>query len=1142
MKPAYFIRTIVLTISILVAISSVYVIFTTAENPEKPSEGPGDGNPSYAQASVVTNSNGLSILDKVNGSGIPDQYVYLPNFNAPGLSDSGVTQLYKRSPAPMGIADYGMMEPSGFVIPYEYNTSGFLGTVKFESIKPFYPMNNNPGSISTQLSAVLSGVTINGNSGNDLWIKSVMLYTPATSEVQFISNIWDLSTPGMVFPVNAISSGNGQTVPGLFYHYASPKLTMSGEFTASLYMDAANINGNNAVILKYQFSNTEQNFTSDLVAYDTVVFNSVSSDIQTAANAAFEVNGFKKTASGLLYDAELVVTGPGSGSTTTIYEANGQLTLKFRAADGTPTKLPASYNFGSNTGETIQGLSVWWTSLMKPMAHLSLGPSLLVSLWGSQVSHSGAVNIQGKINPPNSFVFISMGQTFDNSTASWAPVNPNGTYKFSMPGRIDYSGMVILSNYEPFYFKTASAETHNETGEGGEGQPHGGQGGSGEEETAAWQNATLSLSLTRGVYTPLYANGNDQVKYLTVGSSSNGTYAGNGTKDSPYKLENNQYASLNQLFSHSNYFLYPEFSGMQIMNTGASIDVISPPTLHIHYTTDMYWVLDKYKLPLVNSLNMVFYNTSGVKVLDADSISGWFPTTMLHAPAASMMFYGSTDFLIASDTFSGMGASLLVYNNATADTNGTIWGNHFLADHVIHSQYSLNIRGADNPSGVSAYSSGNLIYNNYFTSGISAFSTGVDPYTGNASVVYHNDWNLSGKMPVSYVKHVNGYNLTGSIVDSGYQGGNFWDREITTIPYNSSGGISHGGDYLPLIEITYGVAFNSLGLPSGIPWSVTLDNSARAGTIGTSIDIQVPNGTHVYRIGSPANYSATPVNGTIIMQGNAQELNITFTHMTYPVNFIRSGHPDGLSWGVSMGGKHSTSTSDVITFLCENGSYSYTVDALKNYSADNSSGKLLVYGGEVNESVQFMYALHRITVHVTGLAEGNEWSFTISGERHMSSSSNMSVSRGTGIYSYSITPPDEYAASPSTGTLMVLDEDVVVSVTMQVKTYEVHFVHEGMPSGVPWQVEFANHSFTSTSSVISFTVTSGNYSYTVSPPDGYSAGLKSGSLEVVANDQTVNVQFSKNPDYLGNAALISIGTAVGIVTGLGVSLMVFRRK
>ena len=111
MKPAYFIRTIVLTISILVAISSVYVIFTTAENPEKPSEGPRDGNPSYAQASVVTNSNGLSILDKVNGSGIPDQYVYLPNFNAPGLSDSGVTQLYKRSPAPMGIADYGMMEP-----------------------------------------------------------------------------------------------------------------------------------------------------------------------------------------------------------------------------------------------------------------------------------------------------------------------------------------------------------------------------------------------------------------------------------------------------------------------------------------------------------------------------------------------------------------------------------------------------------------------------------------------------------------------------------------------------------------------------------------------------------------------------------------------------------------------------------------------------------------------------------------------------------------------------------------------------------------------------------------------------------------------------------------------------------------------
>lgn len=1143
-------RILVLAIVSIVALGSFYAMFQTTESTGKVPNSTGNGKTLSAQnyASVHTSLQEQSILNAVKNLGIPSQYVYLPNINAPNLSSTDVTMLYARSPAPMGITDYGLMEPSGFYIPYNYNSSGFLGTVKFEGVKPYYAMNNHPNSLSTQLSVVLSDVTIKGKSGNDFWIKSVMYYTPATSDIQFISNIWDLSSSSMVMPGNAILSGNGQTVPGLFYYYASPAVKMSGDFTTSLYVDSVIMDGNNAVTFKYQFTNEEQNFTGNITTFDTVVFNSAASQYQPVNNAVFQVNGFKKTPSGLLYDAELVVTGPGSGSTTTIYGANGQLTLKFKDAYGTYMKLPASYNYGSNTGETIQGLSVWWSSQMRPFAHLSLGPSLLVSLWGSQISHSGAVNIQGTINPPNSFVFMSIGTTFDNNTAAWAPIKANGTYKFSMPGRLPYSVMVMMSNYEPRYFTVMTEETINETGEEGAGGSHGGghggggSGGGGEEETAAWYNVTLDMSLSKGIYTPLYASSNSQVKYLTVGSSDNGTFVGNGTAYAPYVIENNHFTNLNQLFTHTNYFMFPEFSGMLFMNTNSRISIVSPGAFQVSYVPSMFNLLDEFKLPHVNNLNMIFSNTSGITVSDAQLITGWFSSTMLGAPAASLMFYESTDFMVLSNTFRSMGTSLLVYNGVNTDANGTIWGNYFLMDHVTHSQYSTNLAGAGDPSAISVFSSGNLIYNNYFTSGVSAQSPGYDKYTGNASVSYHNDWNLSEKQNLSYFEIRNGYNLTGSIVDCSYQGGNFWDKQIVSLPYNSSGKIAIGGDYIPLIPTTYNATFITNGLPSGIGWSVSIDGGVPVKSSIGAITLHLQNGTHYFRIGTPSNYSSSLFFGTLSVKGTDVEQNITFTHVLYSVNFVESGLPAGYSWSVSLAGDVRSSSTKTVSFIEENGTYSYSVAAILNYTSTPASSDVLVYGSDCNVTVLFQYSLHKVSVQVNGLQNGGSWSISLSGQNHTTSSSSISFYVGNGLYSYEITPPDEFVASPSTGTLLILDGDATLAVTLQVKTYEVHFQHDGMPSGKQWTVEFGEQNQSSTSSVITFTVPAGNYSYTILTNGEYSSPDSTGYVQVNEDGKVVLIHFTSNPDYLGDSMILGIGAAIGLVSGIGLSLMLLRRR
>ncbi len=1099
----------------------------------------------FSDAVQIQMPSTLSGYDRVLGSvgtlNIPSQYLYLPNPAAVNNADGPVMQMYDHSPAPMGVVDYGMMEPSGFVIPYQYNTSSFQGQVMFEQAKAYYSMNSHPNSLSVQMSAVLSGVTINGQQGNDFWVKSVMYYTPETSEAQFISNIWYLSSPSMQFPQNAISAGNGTVVPGVLYYSASAIVTVPDEIRTSLFLNSVNINGSNAVQFQYQFSSEEMNYTGPIVTFDTVVFNSLGSGLSEAPNAVFEVNGFTKTKSGLLYDAEIVVTGPGMGSTTTVYSANGQLTLKFKAADGTYTRLPAAYNYGSNTGETIQGLSVWWSSLMKPMAHLSLGPSLLVSMWGSQESHSGAVNIQGTIDPPNSFVFISKGGTFDNSTAAWAPIKANGSYKFSMPGRIQYSIMVMLSNYEPVYFTTAAVESE-EGGDHGTGEPHGGQGGSGGEEVAAWYNATLNLSLSNGIYTPLYANGNSQLKYLTVGSSYNGSFVGNGTAANPYIIENSQFGNLNMLFNGMNNFLYPSFSGIQVMNTNSSFVIGNAPSFHVSYSDELHPILSLLGLPAGNSLNMVFYNTSGMTFNDSASVAGWFSSTMSSAPAASLMIIDSRDFLVASNNFQSMGSSVIIYNSNNGASNGTVWGNHFLVDHVIGSSYSKNMKGSADPAGITVSGSGNLIYNNFFAKGASAGSPDHDIYTGNYPVDYTNNWNLSEKMPVNYATVVNGLNLTGSIVDSGYQGGNFWSEKVQYIPYNSSGKIAKGGDYYPLMQLTYNATFNGTGLPAGIQWSVSVDNGLPEIVTGNSIVLELANGTHNYRIAKPSNYSATPSSGTIQIQGVGGEKTVKFTHIVQNVTFTQHGLPAGLAWGVNIAGEQARSMDSTITFVKENGTYSYEIIGPDNYSISNSNGKVLVYGTSTNEPVTFRYALHSISVHITGLPAGSSWTFEMSGQTYTTASSTLVIPVSNGVHEYSISLPGEFVASPPSGTIMVLDSDIYLPVELHQKTYEIHFLHNGIPNGVKWGVQFGNETINSTSSAVSFTVPAGNYSYTILVPDGYTASNTSGQVVVSVDGQTTVVDFARSPDYGTTALMLTAGAAIGLAIGLGITMMYFRRR
>ncbi len=1120
----------------------------TASQPVQTNSGTSSYSPYLSSAPL----NAEQVLSMLNEYNVPAKYAYLPNLNF-NATNSASSPGYDRSPAPMGISDFGYSTNSGVSTKYAYTTTGFLGSAMFEAMDPFALQNPAQKTVAIQLNTVLTQVTVNGSSNNAFWIQNVMLYTPSEGKMQFVSNIWSLSSPSMELQPNAILSGNGVVVPGLFYYYAGPIINVPETFTAIVYVDSVMNDLNNAVTFDYEITGTESASTIPRTTYDIVTFNSVPLGSVIPANSAvFKVSGNEKTPSGLLYDAELMATGPGGGSSTSIFSANGQLKLQYRGSAGTYSNVPAAFNYGANTGETIQGLSVWWTSTQSPVAHMSLGPSILVPMWGSDVSRSGGTNIQGTIDPANAFFFISEGTTFDSTKASWGAISQNGSYVYALPGGLDYSAAVFMSEFQPQIFTAAdiAGEETNETEGGGPPTNTSGGGGSDENETAAYFNVSLDFDRSTGIYTPLYANGNDQLKYLTVGSSNftgvvnvkNLTphlFIGDGSPGDPYMIENNQYTQINQLFARANHYMFPTFAGVMISNTNASVQLNSPPSFAVTYPSFMSAMLSDNRLPSFNTLGFQFMNTSNIALTGAPSISGWYSSNLKGLPAASVVFWDSTDFLVASNHFDTMGISLMVYNENSGNSGGTIWGNHFIADPITGTYYAGNILNGTDPLSMIMMGSGNLIYNNYFGLGTSAVNPPYDLFTQEPAT-YSNMWDLGQKYNLSYINAVMGFDLTGSIVDTSYQGGNYWENFNGAIPYSDNGNIAVGGDYYPLVPTTFSVTFNGHGLPAGVAWTVTLGQKSIS-TTGSQLQFNVINGTYTYKVDKPSIYSASPATGTVFVIGENTVYDVYFTLVEYGLTFAQTGHPYGQTWSVNLSGDVRSTTGSNITYTLHNGTYSFTVSGHYQYLANPQSGIALVNGEDNTVSIQFVRGYYNVTFVQTGLPASSAWSVYINGVQHSASGNSLTVQLQNGTYVYKTIAPTGYRPADGDGIINVLGATQTEQVQFVKQMYTVAFNANGLTSGTQWGIEFNGEQVNSTTSTVTFEVADGNYSYLVSPIAGYTLGPTADYVLVNGDNVSVVITYMENPNGAMTAGLVSIGAVVGVGAGVGVAYFFWRK-
>ncbi len=886
-----------------------------------------------------------TLLAGIAAAHVPSRYVYLPNLNGREVRQGGVvTPLYDRSPAPMGVMDLGVRNTTGVAVPTVLTTPSFEGSMTFTNLSVFYLDNDAPDYTGLQLNTVLANVTLLGNSSYVFWNQNVVTWSARSHLLQFIDNVWNLSSPSGQISPNVFNASNGTLVAPSFYYALGPVVNISLPFTLDLYTNASLETQGGLPYDSVWFNYTLVNSSGVTPgSFDHVVFNSQDprAPAPTIPAPVYEVNGASPTPTGYLpYDAELVLCGPGGGSTTSVLALNATMRLEYlNRTVGTYENVPTALGYGTDTGETIEGVAEYFDA--GGTVHLGAGPSVLTPLWNATPSaRPGAIDLTGTITPSTAFVFLNATGAFSADWAAWAPVPPGGQVDYRL-SPANYSGEILMSGYDPAPFVVNASNP------------------------ATWTlPGALVANSSRGVYTPLIADGNDQLAELAL--------AGNGSADAPYLLPTGGIAHLDPIFGQMNDFTFPVFPGLLLRQTTARVDANALPVFEVGYagaalqTIFALSVLVGAPLPVTNDLQLELYGTAGVTVFGTPAISGWFPPFLNGFPLANLMLWNTTGSLVGDNGFQNEGSSLLLFGGG----HNVVWGNAFTGGATNATYPVFGGREVD----LSVYESNDTIYDNSFTAA-AAFAASTllaqspsttiytETYYAGTAARYVDAWNVSARS-ASAVSIVNGYALYGSIVGGRVQGGNFWSDYGTpsnptgVLPYNESGAIAIGGDDLPLelpSPFTVTVTFTESGLPTGATWSVDL-NGAGASSVARSISFDVPNGSYSYVLGPVAGLSASPASGSFGIAGAPVVIGIAFSAPSaaaFPVAFAEVGLAAGTNWSVALGGLGASSVRDTITFEEPNGSYAFSVGALAGYSPTAPIGNLTVAGGPVTVTVNF---------------------------------------------------------------------------------------------------------------------------------------------------------------------------------------------
>ena len=146
----------------------------------------------------------------------------------------------------------------------------------------------------------------------------------------------------------------------------------------------------------------------------------------------------------------------------------------------------------------------------------------------------------------------------------------------------------------------------------------------------------------------------------------------------------------------------------------------------------------------------------------------------------------------------------------------------------------------------------------------------------------------------------------------------------------------------------------------------------------------------------------------------------------YNVKFSETGLIPGSHWLVSMDNVTVTSDSSYLSFLEENGSYSFRIGNLTDYSGSPSYGEVQVNGSNINIPISFTQLI-TLTFFDLGLPPGIRWSVIVNNTSYSSTASPISVTLPNSTYAFEVRPPPGYSANILKGHLGWNNSYIIIS-------------------------------------------------------------------------------------------------------------------
>jgi hypothetical protein len=242
--------------------------------------------------------------------------------------------------------------------------------------------------------------------------------------------------------------------------------------------------------------------------------------------------------------------------------------------------------------------------------------------------------------------------------------------------------------------------------------------------------------------------------------------------------------------------------------------------------------------------------------------------------------------------------------------------------------------------------------------------------------------------------------------------------------------------YVGVTIQTFTLTFSETGLPSGSTWSVGIGPPGSVynqTTTKTSMTFYETNGTYPVSFTLPTGYVAPANPATVTVQGVALDvlLPCVLTKNSFLVTFTEAGLPNASWWNITIADLMVGLNTTEINFTLGNGTHNFTVSPPTGYFAIPATGQITVNGTGRQQMVLFgpMPSTFVVTFTAISLPSGAVWTVYMGGQSKTSPSTTILFLVANGTWTYAISGPNGYLATPSFGSIGVTGTKTGLSVT-----------------------------------------------------------------------------------------------------------------